>query len=90
MLLLSSVPVFHWMGCLCFAHGAEPVFLGVWGRGVVLASSLLGQSCEGQNIKHLLALGSEKTSARELLLLLPSSPAPSPFSGSSFIDRQGQ
>lgn len=42
MLLLSSVPVFHWMGCLCFAHGAEPVFLGVWGRGGGLGIKLAG------------------------------------------------
>lgn len=41
--------------CLCFSldglpvfitPGAEPVFLGVLGEGVVLAPSLLGQSCE--------------------------------------------
>lgn len=30
MLLLREqcASVFHWMGCLCFAHGVEPVFLG--------------------------------------------------------------
>ena len=66
-------------------------FLGVWGeRGVILAPGLLGQSCEAKNTKYVFAMGSGKTFVHELPLLLPSSPASSPFSGSSFIDGWGQ
>lgn len=55
MLLLSSVPVFF-IGWAAYVLPMELsqcswVFLGE--RGVVLASGLLGQSCEGQNTKHL-------------------------------------
>lgn len=88
--------VFREAVCSCFSlerwpvfitPGAEPVFLGVLGEGVVLAPSLLGQSREAQNTKHLLAMGSEKTSVQ---CCCHPSLHPSPFIGSSFTHRLGQ
>lgn len=88
--------VFREAVCPCFSldrlpvfvtPGAGPVFLGVSGEGVMLAPSLLGQSWEAQNTKHLLAMGAEKTSVQ---CRCHPFLHPSPFIGSSFTRRLGQ
>lgn len=83
------VHVSHWIDCLCLLplEQGQCSFLGVLGEGVVLAPSLLGQSWEAWNTKHLLAMGAEKTSVQ---CRCHPFLHPSPFIGSSFTHGLGQ